>query len=442
MIKRDYYADPSIANPDINIQGVQYERNPEAEYREHIQNTKVTCNTCASRTYGNVLGIIEQYLLKEIFTPDTFKTVTSSTTLMSRQVTHLPHQLQKKELPIMVLIPRIVFGQGENRFLGNTIFNDKFTNTDSFWGDGSLIPLAEDKHNHIWIHGHYNRAMMYVDVVLSFNTYSEQVNLTNTLYNIGCINHTKSIRAPLELFIPNEMCSLISNISGVQLKNSDNSVFDFSRYMNSIWYHPITYKLNGGSNTDEFFMYYIADIDFTIQEPNQPGTGIKDGQIRRGFDLSFTIRCDFNTIGYFTINNPSITKSTNIAIKGDEPIISIFSDVINLDDFDLPIGWTILSWPIFKLNPGENKISIESILNQSLNVVIDYHLKFCIPMEKFISIQFRENGQILNDEMFYIDWHSRNLIIVNPNYRRTYRLIVSVSYEYINNLIKELYKLE
>ena len=53
-----------------------------------------------------------------------------------------------------------------------------------------------------------------------------------------------------------------------------------------------------------------------------------------------------------------------------------------------------------------------------------------------------ENGEILNDEMFYIDWHKRELILLKPNIRRTYRLIISVSHEYVNNLIKELYNLE
>ena len=51
---------------------------------------------------------------------------------------HRPNQLHKKELPMMVLVPRIVFGQGENRFLGHTLMNDRYTDTHALWGDGSL----------------------------------------------------------------------------------------------------------------------------------------------------------------------------------------------------------------------------------------------------------------------------------------------------------------
>ena len=62
---------------------------------------------------------------------------------------------------------------------------------------------------------------------------------------------------------------------------------------------------------------------------------------------------------------------------------------------------------IFKLKDGENSVDISTILNDSLNMVIDYHLKLGIPMDRFIKIQFRENGEILNDEMYYIDWAKR-----------------------------------
>lgn len=440
MLSRDPSTNPSQANPDINLQGVQYERNVGAEYGEHIRNTSAMCNTSASHTYGNVLSVVEKYLI-DIFPPDIFKTVTASTTLGSRQLTHLPTQLHKKELPALVLVPRIVFGQEDNRFLSNTLINSRFTNTHSLHGDGSLLPLAEDKRKRLYVHGHYNRAVMYVDVVMSFNTFNEQINYMSFIHNMIPVGHNQFIRAPLELYIPDGFCKLIGNVTGTPVKGEDESVYKFLTYMNSIWYHPITYKLKGGSNNDEFFMYYLADIDVVFQEP-QAGPGIKDGQIRRAFDISFTIRCEFNTIGYLTLNTPDLKKQIVIPPEEDMTIVPIFSDVINLNDFNLPIGWSVLGWPIFKLKYGENSISIDNILNQSLRVVIDYHLKNGMPMERFIRIEFRENGEILNDELFYIDWRSRELRLSNPNPRRTYRLIITVSHEYINNLIKELYNLE
>ena len=429
---------PAVGNPDVQTP-VQYERNPGAEFGDHIKNTAAICNTSASHTYGNVMSVIEKYLI-DLFPTDLFKTVAVSTTLASRQLTHLPRQLHKKEVPTMVLVPRIMFGQDDNRFLAHTRMNARFTNTQSIWGDGNLIPLARDMPKRIWVHGMYNRAVIYVDVVLSFHTFAEQVNWMSFIHNMIPVGHNQFIKAPLELFLPKEFCSLLSNVAKVPM-NEDDSVYKFITYMNSIWHQPITYKLKGGSNSDEFFMYYITDIDTVFQEPTA-GPGLKDGQIRRNFDISFSVRCEFNTVGYLTLNAPEFKKQTMIEVSNNMAILPIFSDRINLDDFALPVGWSILGWPIFKLGKNENGVSIDNILNQSLRVVIDYHLKFGIPMDRFIQIQFRENGEILNNEMYFIDWHTKRLSLSDPNPHRTYRLIITVSHDYINNLIKELYNLE
>lgn len=440
MLDRYPNQKPSNSNPDIRLVGMQYEENPGAGYGDHILNTGAICNSSASHTYGNVLAVIEQALLKK-FPEGLFKTVTASTTLASRQVTHLPSQLHKRERPIMVLHPRIIFGQGENRFLGHTLMNDRITNTHSFWGYGSLLELAADKRKRLYVHGHYNRAVMYVDVVLSFDTYLEQTNWLSYLYNTTPIQHNQFIRAPLELMIPRNFCHLIGSVAHVPIEDNDGSVTKFLRYMNKIWTYPITYKLKGSSNNDEFFMYYTTDIDTVIQDVSS-GDGVKMGQTRGAFDISFTVRCEFNTIGYFTLNAPDIKTTVPLPEEDNDAIVSMFSDTIDLNDFDLPIGWVILGWPIFKLGYGENNVSIDSILNESLRHVIDYHLKFNIPMERFIQIQFRENGDILTNERFYINWRERKLYVAKPNPRRTYRLIVTVSPEYINNLLKDIYELE
>ena len=220
---------------------------------------------------------------------------------------------------------------------------------------------------------------------MSFNSYAEQTNYMSFIHNMIPINHNQFIRAPLELYIPSEYCKLLSEVSKMPLEE-DDSIYKFLRYMNSIWYHPITYKLKGSSNNHEFFMYYLADLDTVFQEP-QAGPGVKDGQIRRNFDISMTVRIEFNTIGYLTLNSPEFKRGIHIVSKDDIAIAPIFSDAINLDDFDLPVGWSVLSWPIFKLKPQENSISLIPLLNQSLTVTIDHHLKMGIPIERSLKIQ-------------------------------------------------------
>ena len=440
MLSRYTNQTPSIANPKIRQAGIQFQEHAEAAYGEHIKNTCALCNTSAAHTYGNVLAVIEQAILKR-FPEGLFKHVTTSTTLAKRQIRHLPSQLVKLERPVMVLHPRMVFGQGEDRFLSHTIFNDRVTDTHSYWGYGSLIPIAKDVKDRIYIHGHYNRAVMFVDFILSFDTYTEQMNWLSFLYNMIPIGHNQFIQAPLELYIPSNFCQLIGTIKGIPVQEEDGSVTKFLQYMNRIWDYPITYKLKGSSNRNEFFLYYITDIDTVVQDV-QAGEGVKMGQTWGMFDISFTVRCEFNTIGYFTLNAPTIQTPIHLGPTEDTAIATMFTDVIDLNDFELPLGWSILGWPIFKLGMGESSISLDPILNESLRAVIEYHLTQGIPMERFIRIQFRENGMILGSEGFYIDWHKRILYLMHPDYRRTYRLIVTVAPEYINNLIKDLYNLE
>lgn len=440
---REHRTNPSVANPDLRFVNNGYERDPEAAFGDHIKQTGAICNSSASHTYGNVMSVVERYLV-DTFPADTFKTIVTSTTLASRQVTSLPRQLMKKELPTMVLVPRISFGQDENRFLANTQLNARFTDTFATWGDGSLLPLADDRQRQLYVHGHYNRAVMFVDVILSFNSYMEQTDWMSYLHNFLPIQHNFFIRAPLELFIPGELCALISELAGLEIHDRDDaSIHKFLTYMNSTWYDPITYKLKGSSNSDEFFMYYLTDIDTVIQEP-QASPGVKDGQIRRNFDISFTVRCEFNTIGYFTLNSPRLNRPVRLSHRDGEVIVPFMTDMFDLDNFKLPTGWSVLAFPVFKLSvkDQERSVSIEPVLNASLRTVIDYHLRFGIPIERFLRVQFRENGKILADEGFYVDWVKREIVLTQPDYHRTYKLLITVSNAYVNELVKSIYDLE
>lgn len=436
----DQNTNPSFASKDLNLKGIQYEKDSNAAYGDHIKDVYSICSTSMSHTYGNVSAVVEKYIL-DLFPPETFRTITAATALASRQITHTPKQIVKKSLPSFVISPRIDFGQDDNRFLGHTLFNDRYNDVFSQYGDGSLIGLAKDNHRKLNIFGHYNRAVIYFDIVLGFQTFMEQANWMGYLHNVVPLMHPFDIKAPLEIYVPNEFCKVISELVNIPTHDKNNSVKEFMTYMNSIWFNPITYKLKGSSGTDEFFMYYITDIVTTIQDP-QMQQGIKDGQIRRNFDISFTVRCEFNTLGYFTIYHPQLKHPKKIITSETDHIIPMFSDQINLNDFKLPLGWQIIDFPIFKLEIGEDNISFAPIMNQTLNTMIDYHLENGIPIQRFLDIQFRENGQILKNEEFYINWNDRTIHLIHPDTHRTYRLLITSNTDYINRLIKDIYNLE
>ena len=60
------------------------------------------------------------------------------------------------------------------------------------------------------------------------------------------------VKAPLELYIPDEFCNLLAHKVKIPMKDQGGSVYKFLTYMNSIFNYPVTYKLKGGSNSDGF----------------------------------------------------------------------------------------------------------------------------------------------------------------------------------------------
>jgi hypothetical protein len=119
-------------------------------------------------------------------------------------------------------------------------------------------------------------------------------------------------------------------------------------------------------------------------------------------------------------------------------IIPIFSDSFNEKDFPLAYGWVIHAKPICKLDWDEREISLDPILDQSLNRILNFHLENHLNPELFISIKLRENREIIDDG-YYVDWKNRKLVFTTVNYTHTYRLIVALNRLYIQDMLTSLY---
>ena len=99
-----------------------------------------------------------------------------------------------------------------------------------------------------------------------------------------------------------------------------------------------------------------ADIDVLFQDP-QMGPGIKDGQIRRAFDITFTVRCEFNTVGYFMLNCPDIEKQIFVPVLRESLRMLLMLTEFS-PGFNLKIGHPRIVHPIgrsksFKLITSE-----------------------------------------------------------------------------------------
>ena len=74
----------------------------------------------------------------------------------------------------------------------------------------------------------------------------------------------------------------------------------------------------------------------------------KINKVESDCPITFTIRCEFNTIGMFDLSVPNPGPFRHIESSQSAVSIPIFSDVFNEKDFPLLYGWKIHAKPIVK----------------------------------------------------------------------------------------------
>jgi hypothetical protein len=86
----------------------------------------------------------------------------------------------------------------------------------------------------------------------------------------------------------------------------------------------------------------------------------------------------------------------------------------------------------------EKEVYIGGSFSNSVNELIDYHLKNHLDVELFLTVKLRENKCLINDG-YYVDWKRRTLVFTNIRYTSTYRLIIAMNRLYVQNMLAEMY---
>ena len=241
----------------------------------------------------------------------------------------------------------------------------------------------------------------------------------------------------LELALPDGFLEETSRYAGIPVKDSDGSVAQFVDYLNMNSVYPVSYRFSSGRHTDAFYSYYMTSLLCSINDLSY-NTVNKTGQTESDCPITFTIRCEFNTIGLFDLSVPNPGPYREIIPHQSSISIPIFSDVFNEKDFPLLYGWKIHSRPIVKMDWGEKEVNIGSCFGKTINNMIDYHLENHLNPELFINVHLRENHSLILDG-YYVDWKRRVLVIQNVNYANTYRLLITINQLYINQLLIDMY---
>lgn len=387
---------------------------------------------------GNVTAIAMRYILDQ-FPPNTFATALPSTTIAHRQLRHTPKQIRTQAYPLCVVSPRVSLSGLDNRLAAGSFATTTWGPiSNRFQNRSEMEKLFFDKRKGIEWRGKINRVVLFLDFVLSFQSIAEQLRWASYLINkIPMENCFFDIDTALELALPDGFLEETAKYANIPIRDETGSVARFVDYLNMHSVFPVSYRFSSGRHRDAFYTYYASSILCSITDFAYNNATKTNNLVESDCPITFTMRCEFNTIGLFDLSVPNPGPFSCKAPTDNGVVIPIFSDSFNDKDFPLLYGWEITMKPIVQLDWGETEVDISSCLDSSMKHIIDYHLEHNMSTDLFISVKLRENRTIINDG-YYVDWKNRKLIFTNAHYTHTYRMIIAVNKLYVNNWLLDM----
>ncbi len=431
-----------ITDPKIRDKRLSYQYNSlSPRGNEHGYSLSLACQsgTDMVHTVGNVTAIALQFIL-DLFPENTFATALPSTQIAHRQLRHTPKQIRTQPYPMCIVNPRVSLSGLDNRLAAGSFATTMWSTTSNRFQNRSEMPrLFFDKQKKIEWRGKINRVVVYFDFVLSFQSMVEQLRWASYLINkIPTDGGFFDIDTALEMAIPDGFLEESARYAGIPVKGPDGDVSRFVDYLNINSVFPVSYRFSSGRHTDAFYSYYMTALLCNIGELNYSNGTKSNNLTESDYPITFTMRCEFNTIGMYDLCVPNPGPFRKLEPKKCSVAIPIFSDVWNEKDFPLAYGWKIQARPIIQMDWNETEVYIGSSFGVALNEMIDYHLKHHLDVGLFLSVKLREN-KCLIDDGYYVDWERRTLVFTNINYAHTYRLIIAVNQLYIQNMLLEMY---
>lgn len=387
---------------------------------------------------GNVTAIAMRFIL-DLFPPNTFATALPSTTIAHRQLRHVPKQIRTQAYPLCIVNPRVSLSGLDNRLAAGSFATTTWGPiSNRFQNRSEMEKLFFDKQKEIEWRGKINRVVLSLDFVLSFQSIAEQIRWASYLINkVPMENGFFDINTALELALPDGFLEETSRYAGLPVHDETGSVARFVDYLNMNSVFPVSYRFSSGRHRDAFYMYYMSPILCSIHEFSYNNATKSSNLVEADCPITFTMRCEFNTIGLFDLSVPNPGPVRYLDPSSSSVVIPIFSDSFNDKDFPVLYGWSIVAKPIIQLDWGETEIDISPCFGNSVLHIIDYHLEHNIPIDLFIDVKLRENRDIISDG-FEINWKTKKLVFTNAHYTHTYRLIIVMNKLYVNNWLLDM----
>lgn len=402
-----------------------------------------------AHTYGNVCAYVTE-TIQSWFPPDFFKTVNISSTIAYRYFNVLQNKNQevfRKEKPYLIIRPRIVH-DAEDSFLHGTFMTNHISEAYTMSDAGNLLTLVDDQEGGFQIKFLMNRPKIYFDVTMIVETQMSQLNLQAYLRNRVVVGRPLRWNTCLESHIPREMIAAACYVKNMQLTEPAKVL----NYLNGNSLYPITYKMKNSSGNDEYFMYYDSNIEVLISQI-EIDDGSKRGHVDDSYTVSFTVETEFVTAGIYNVFTREPMMDPHFFLLDDESHIttSVNADKNSIElhltslrnlGLETPTGWDLYGVPAFNVGVSSvpDILDFKPVLNNSLLRVIEYHKEKQIPFAPFIKIAVLKDNKLLNpDEGEYVlDLVNYRILTYKLSKFSTYRMVIMINVNYINELTKFL----
>ena len=399
-----------------------------------------------AHTYGNALAFIEKWVIdlfpKRDNNESIFRSINVSSKLAHHQLRSTNQEIYKRQKPAIVFRPRVDFS--EERFLQGTPLTEKMVQGSLNYGMGGLQPFFKDHTTNTTIVHQLNRSVMYIDVIMIFSTLMQQLNYATFIKNSISIGHPFNLETCFESYLPPELMEMTSELCNVPISDeNDKSVHKFLQFMNQHSNSPVTYKLQGSTNSNEFFRYYPVTIDTRIDSIDL-NDGEKNGQVTENYQINMTIRMEFYTTGFYYLFSNKVFKVKHPIYEDKGTVVPIYTDIFLKEDLNLQPGWQLLNRASTILEKDHDSVNIERLIRPSVKEAVKYYLSKGFSLYDILDIKVRKQGDLLFQGSDYIvNYKTWDVEFNNLEYGfYTYSILICVNVEEINELVKKLYNLK
>lgn len=413
-----------------------------------VQGDRFIANPSLAHTVGNVTFKMTN-VLKNLFGPNFFKHVHIDTRMAYTDFAKFINSRKefiKKNKPILGIRPSVDI-TNDDIFLSRSLFTTNTYGMSLQTASGfNMMPLfkAPDAGALSYM---MNRIRVIFGCSILVDTVVEQMNIFSTLVNMLEQDRPYYYRTSIEVQIPHQLMQALSVECGIPIYDEAGSSAKFLSYVNQHTCKPVTMQEKNSTGHEEFFMYYPLNIEciYTDFSRNDPD---KHGMVASSAQIDFTLTCEFNTAGLFTYtprtNAKKLSEQINFEIDYRNQGIIVpmytFNKLFMENDDD---GWRYFTSRMYRVDESgtTDTMDLEPIFRDTnIKDLIAYHKQQGMDNHVFFNMRvYMVDKELTEGTDWKFDFDTFKLYTYKAVKDATYRFVIYVDNEYINDLLVKLH---